>query len=84
MRVGKFPADLHLCMVSSGPQSIPKRHSLSEQKKVELRKFHSLPRVIQLGTVAQTWVIWFSAQYSFSFFLSLIDFLDLGFCALVI
>ena len=29
MRVGKFPADLHLCTVSSSPQSIPKRQSLS-------------------------------------------------------
>lgn len=59
MRVGKFPADLHLCMVSSSPQSIPKRQSLSEQRKVELREFRSLPRVIQLAAVAQTWVIWF-------------------------
>lgn len=46
MRVGKFRADLHLCMVSSTPQSIPKRQSLSEPRKVQLREFRSLPRVI--------------------------------------
>lgn len=82
MRVRKFPAALHLCTVSSSPQSIPKRQSLS------LNRGRQSSERFALCLGSYSFELWLkpgsSGSKSSILFLSLIDFIDLRFCALVI